>query len=61
MKTTIAGIVSMALIGLVAVIGWVMNIIKIVGMVGGEITAELVIRGIGVFFFPLGCVMGWVA
>lgn len=46
-------------IGVAAAIGWVMNIIKLLALIGGEITAELIVRGIGVFFAPLGAVAGW--
>jgi len=42
-------------------IGWVDNIIKLVGEVQDStaITAIEVLRGIGIFFFPLGAVLGW--
>lgn len=40
-------------------VGWVLNIAKIVGTINDPITALLVLRAFGVFFFPLGCVLGW--
>jgi len=42
-------------------IGWLWNIIKLVGEVQDStaITAIEVLRGIGIFFFPLGAVLGW--
>ena len=45
------------LLGLV--IGWVMNIIKIVELVGGDITGILITRLVGTVVFPLGGVLGY--
>lgn len=44
-----------------AIAGWVMNIIAIVGGIHGALTTEMIVRLIGVPFFPLGAIMGWVA
>jgi len=44
---------------LAGIIGWVINIVKLVGMIGADISAELVIRAVGIFFAPLGAVMGY--
>lgn len=41
-------------------VGWVLNIIDIIGTLGGDITALLVCRLVGVFAFPLGAVLGLV-
>ena len=39
--------------------GWIWNIVKIVGSDFGAITGMLVMRVIGVFVAPLGCVLGF--
>jgi len=44
---------------LAGIIGWVINIVKLAGMIGADISAELVIRAVGIFFAPLGAVMGY--
>jgi hypothetical protein len=40
--------------------GWVMNIVKIVEGFDIALTGLMVVRIIGVFVFPLGCVLGWI-
>lgn len=49
--------VGYLLVAVVLVIGWVMNILKIVAWEEGM--GMLVVRAIGVFIGPLGGVMGW--
>ena len=44
---------------LIGIGGWIANIVKIVGMIDGEITAMFVARCVGVFFAPLGAVLGF--
>lgn len=47
---------------LVGIYGWVNNIVKIVGLIGTDISTiavELIIRLIGVPFTPLGAVAGF--
>ena len=39
--------------------GWVANIVKLVGMDFGAITGLLIVRAIGIFIAPLGAVMGF--
>lgn len=44
-------------------IGWVMNIIKIFGLLGQDfnlVGVEMILRGVGVFVAPLGAIAGWV-
>ncbi len=58
----IAGGVLFACIGAAAIFGWIMNIVKIFGLVGGSfdvVGVELIIRGVCVFFAPLGAIAGW--
>lgn len=46
-------------VGLAAVVGWVMNIMDIVKSDFSSITGLLVLRVIGVFVPPLGAVLGY--
>ena len=39
--------------------GWIANIVKLVGMDFGAITGLLIVRAIGIFIAPLGAVMGY--
>ena len=39
-------------------IGWVMNIMTLLHMAGG-VTAEMVVRIVGIFIAPVGAVAGW--
>lgn len=50
-----------ALVGLAAIAGWVMNIIKIIdsGFVLAQWGGLQVARVIGVFIPPLGAILGW--
>ena len=40
--------------------GWIANVVKLVGPLGGDITAMFVARVVGVFAAPLGAVLGFV-
>ena len=40
------------------VVGWVLNIVKLMGMTLDAVTIELVLRGLGIFVAPLGSIMG---
>ena len=37
---------------------WIANIVKLVGMLDGEITAMFIARCVGVFVVPLGAILG---
>lgn len=50
-----AGIVLFVL----AFIGWLGNIYKIFEMADGPVTAMLIIRIVGVFFAPMGSLLGY--
>ena len=50
---------SMFALVLAMVAGWVMNIITLVGMISGDITAEFILRVVGIFVPVIGGVMGW--
>lgn len=45
---------------LAGVVGWVMNVIEIVQTGADPITGLFIVRVIGVFMAPLGCVLGYV-
>ena len=51
---------TIVLIWLAGIVGWVMNIITIVGTPEFEFTGLLVGRVIGVFIAPLGAVLGYI-
>lgn len=44
---------------LAGVVGWVLNVIAIAGSDFGQITGMLVLRCVGIFVAPLGCVLGY--
>ena len=46
---------------LIAVVyGYINNIVSLVGMLGGDVTALFVARCIGFFAIPLGVVLGYI-
>lgn len=51
--------IIIVLIWIVAIIGYIWNIIKIIGMVNDPITAMLILRAIGTIAVPLGAILGW--
>jgi hypothetical protein len=59
MKTIVGLYVAMFALGVAVAIGWVLNIIQIIAMIGGEFTAELVVRLVGVPVVPLGAILGY--
>ena len=40
--------------------GWIAHVVKLVGLLGGDITVMFVARVVGVFAAPLGAVLGFV-
>jgi prepilin-type N-terminal cleavage/methylation domain-containing protein len=51
---------TVVLLVVVGLGGWIANIVKLVGMDFGSISGMLVVRAIGIFVAPLGAVMGFV-
>lgn len=47
------------LIWLVAIGGWVANIVKFIGMLDGNITVMFIARAVGIAVAPLGSVLGF--
>lgn len=41
------------------VIGWVMNIVHLVGLEAFAFSGENIIRIVGIFIAPIGAIMGW--
>ena len=59
MKAAAAVLLTYAIIAVLAIIGWVMNIVAIFGLDFSHVSAEMVIRIIGIFVAPIGAVYGW--
>jgi hypothetical protein len=53
------GAVLLALLVLAAMWGWVWNIVKLIGLLDGGVTAWMIARAVGVFAAPLGSVLGF--
>lgn len=52
--------IAIFIVGITAVVGWIMNIAKIVGTLGDPtVTPMFVARIVGVFLAPLGAVLGF--
>lgn len=59
-KSSAAGLIAGQLfIVLLVGIGWVMNILDLVGMELDVVTIELILRVIGIVVVPLGAIMGY--
>ena len=43
----------------VAIGGWIANLVKLIGMLDGGVTAMFIARIVGVFAAPLGSVLGF--
>lgn len=50
---------SIVLVWIVGAIGWVWNIVKLVAVISDPLTAMVIVRAVGVFFAPLGAVLGF--
>ena len=44
---------------ILGIAGWFMNIFDLIGMLDGPINAMFIARCVGVFFAPLGSVLGY--
>ena len=59
----VAWAVTLLYLGIIfaGIAGWILNIVKLLGMSFSDpITVEIVIRVVGIFMFPVGCVVGWI-
>jgi len=55
----IVALVGICLFAFVAIGGWVANIVKLIGMIDGDVTAMFIGRIVGVFAAPVGAVLGY--
>jgi hypothetical protein len=58
---SLAFIIGVIAAAIASVYGYVVNVISLIGMVKAEValtSAELILRGFGVVFPPLGVIMG---
>lgn len=39
-------------------VGWIANLVKLIGIIDGGVTGMLVLRAVGVFIVPLGAILG---
>lgn len=46
-------------ISILLLIGWVMNVVILVLILGDPLTAMTALRLVGIFILPLGGVLGW--
>jgi hypothetical protein len=53
------GILAIVLFVLAAFFGWGMNVVDIINTVNDPIAGMFILRCVGVFFFPLGAILGW--
>lgn len=53
------GGVFMLLVLAAGAIGWIMNIVKFVGLLGGDITTWFIARAVGIVLPPLGAILGF--
>lgn len=47
------------LLWLAAAIGWVINIVKLIGSINDPVTVMHILRSVGIIFAPLGAVLGY--
>lgn len=47
------------LVWLLAIGGWVANVVKLIGMLGGDINTLFIARAIGVVVAPFGAILGF--
>jgi ABC-type Co2+ transport system permease subunit len=57
-KAGIVGVVALFALWATAIVGYIANIVQIVHMASGPITALFVVKCIGVIAGPLGSIMG---
>lgn len=53
----VASALALLALGIAALIGWILNIVTLVGM--EAMNGEFVVRIIGIFIAPVGAVAGW--
>ncbi len=61
-KWTIGGIMFYLVLVVLGIIGWVMNIVKLLDMLDQEVTTVtmlFILRCIGIVVAPFGAILGW--
>jgi len=61
-KMAIGGVIVWGVCVLALGIGWVMNLVKLIGFSGGSFAGnelEIIIRAVGLVAAPIGGVAGW--
>jgi hypothetical protein len=59
MKSDLTALIFVFAISIAATYGWICNIIALVHMLDGDITAMFIARCVGVFMAPLGSILGF--
>lgn len=59
MKMKLIGFLALLIFIVAAIGGYIANIVKIIGALGGEVTAIFIARCVGVFFAPIGSILGF--
>lgn len=54
-----AGWIFVLTLWVVAIGGWILNIVKFVDLDFTTVTGMMILRGIGIFMAPLGAVLGY--
>lgn len=44
---------------LAAIGGWIANVVKFIGMLGGDVSTMFIARAVGIFAAPLGAILGF--
>lgn len=57
--SVLAAIVAGISLFIASMIGWIMNIVQLVSQHADMATGSLVVRIIGIPFWPIGAAMGW--
>ena len=58
-KLGFVGAGILVLIALAGFAGWVLNIVKLIGLLDGGVSAWMIARAVGVFAAPLGALLGY--
>lgn len=59
MKSFTASDIVIGLVAITLAAGWLLNIGKVLLSLDGGVTAMFIARIVGIFFAPLGGVLGW--
>lgn len=51
--------VGFILLALACIVGWIANIVQIFGMMSAPVTGMFLFKIAGIFFFPIGIILGW--